>query len=613
MPFTVKQIRCRVDPELDEALFDFQERLGNQYIEAESVLAQLQSIRDSVKSGLTDPLRSNLDRVLAVADTSTEEVEDNLGLLLSDSSENYEASLSERLGVNIINGRIVVEGDTDISALQNLTRLLGTFEEVLGFIPEIEDVPITFGADAEFRESFTISPRFIFVTTYVQTTVTPATKCTPEIVVEQEITAGVDLSIEDAASRAGVSEEDLQIYIFWLGDPDAGPRMRNKARSMGLTNAQFVDAVALSSSEGFTVEKIDDPMDLLRLLIAFGEDIDAVLSRVSGPIDLFPSATDVVGAVRGTFSRSSGAVGPGGFPDFSSPAAALLGAIDIGKAFDLDNLYDQLSQGIVDSDPSLPATQLVSAITGALQSQLQAITALLNQAQGILQGVLVEISNLQSIVFAIFNDLSNGLFDCIFGPDFSVSFGFPDVGIPGSVSGVGGIGGPGTPGTPGVPTDNPLQDLISQIEGQSSLIREFTSTLGDFFGLTSTVSCMGSFLSGSLTQRNRFSGSAVNCVTEQLEDTGFELPEELQDAIGVTKVVMDFVNNLFDFAISNLRGLRLTAVSLGLSIRATLQNRNSFGSDDIATADGGCAPPEAARLAGLLAQRAQAAFTEVGV
>lgn len=606
MPFSVKHIRCRVDPDLDEALFDFQERLGDQYLGAQAVLEELETIRASVEADLLDPLKSDLDQVLAVANTSTEEMEDAMSLVGGDTPEDVEFSIGERYDINVINGRVIPDGDFDISALQSLTRLAGSIDAVLTHIPEIEDIPIDIASDRSFRELVEFSPRFLFVTTYMKQTIVPATKCSPELVIEEEITAGVEIPLSAAAASVGVEEEDLRIYIFWIGDPDASSRLRLKARSMGLTNAQFVQAVSLRSTTDFIVEKIDDPMDILRLLAAFGSDIDSVLERARGPIELFEDSHAVVESLRDLFGRSSGGAGPSGFRDFSSPAANLLSVIDIDKTFKLTETFDAIG----DYPEGGPATQFVAGLTAAIKSQLFALTSILAQAQGLLQSVLTELANLQSIVFNIFSDLSNGLLDCLFGGTFSPSLGFPPIGSPGV--GIGGIGGSGTPGTPGVPTANPLEGLINTIEGQSTLVRQFTNTMNELFGSISSISCSGGFLAGALGGSNAFPGTFMDCQSQQLADQGLEIPDFALDAMGVVKEVMDFISSLFDFATSNLRNLRMTAISLGQSLRSTLASRSDTPATG--TGSGGCAPPEAAALAAVLQQRAIEAFSsDVGL
>jgi hypothetical protein len=607
MPFSVKQIRCRVDPDLDDLLFDFQERLGEQYLGAQSVLAELTAIAASVESDILDPARSDLDQVLAVADTSSVEMEDAMGLVLP--GESAEFSIGDRYDITVVNGRVIPSGDLDISAIKTLTRVVGGgVFGALRFIPELDEMAVNVDAeDRRFVGDVRFPPRFIFVSTYIETTITPATSCTPEIVVEREITAGVEIPVEEAAASAGVSVEDLRLYIFWLGYPDAGPRMRAKARSMGLTNDQFVDAVSLSSSEGFFVGIIH-PMDILRLVSAFGEDTDDVIPRVSGPISL--DSSDVIDSIRDTFGRSSGAITSEGFRDWASPAAAILSVLDIDKTFRISEVLAGLGGG----DPALPATQFISGITAAIQSQLLAFSSILTEAQGILAGVLTNLSNLQSMVFNIFSDLSSGAFDCLFGAGFSAALGFPPVGAPGVDAGL--------PGVPGVSTENPLEGLISTIEGQATLVRSFTSSLGDLFGSISSISCMGSFLSGAFTIQNSFPGSFLECASAKAEEAGLELPESVLDALGTVKEINDFLSGLFDFAISNTRGLRLTAVSLGLSIRETITSRSPSASLGVGglgsiggsgpSAGGGCAPPEAARLVSVLQSRASAGFTSSG-
>lgn len=599
MPFSVKHIRCRIDPDLDDALFDFQERLGEQFLGAQSVLAELEAIAASVESGILDPGRSDLDQVLALADTSTEEMEDDMGLVISGTTEDVELSIGERYDINVINGRIIPDGDLDISAIQSLTRLSGTISDVLDLIPELSDVVADIGSERSYVGEVEFPPRFILVATHIKTTITPATSCSPEIVVEEEIVAGIEVPISAAAASVGVSEEDLRLYIFWLGPPDAGPRLRARARSLGLTNSQFVDAVSLSSSEDFIVQVIN-PMDILRLIAVYGEDVDPLLSRVSGPIGL--DQRRVLDSILDIFGRSSGAASPAGHRDFSSPAATILSVIDIDKTFDITATLAALGGG----DSNLPATQFVAGISAALQSQLFALTLMLSQAQGVLAGVLARLSNLESLVFNIFSDLSNGVFDCLFGAAASGALGFPPVGVPGL--------GAGSPGIPGVPSVNPLEGLISTIEGQSALVRAFVNSLGDLFGSISSISCMGGFLSGAFSVQGSVPGLA--CVADTSLgadlDVSLELPASVLDAMGVIKEVMDFISSLFDFAIANLRTLRITATSLGLSLRATLSSRSA--SPSLGIGGGGCAPPEAVALASALQLRAAAAFTvDVGI
>lgn len=558
------------------------------------------------------PLRTSLDAILAGAGTTTEGLIDATSLVDGEVVEDIEASIGDRFGMTIVNGRLISPGTRDLSAIQLFSRVLGGFEEIFRVLPDLSTIPIT--EDTDFRTYSTpleISPRFVMVTTYMKRTVTPETSCTAEVVVEQEITIGIDRPLGEAAASVGVAPQDVRIYIFWIGRPEATEATRRKSRILGLTNAQFVDAVAATSRQNFIVSVIPDPSEIARVAGAFGGDADAVVRRLTGPVELFPSPEDLAALIRDSLRRSTpGSAGPSGMPDFSSPGVAILSTLDIERTFGLESLADSL---ISQDGDNLAASQYAEAVGGAIKAQLAIISTILQEAQAVISRILNEITNLISLVNMLFNDMANGLLNCLMGTSFSPTGGsFASVSPPSvGIGGIGGIGGPGSPGTPGSSTSNPLDGVLSAIETQTSSVTNFLGSVSTLLGIVSDVSCGSSFVSSASSTQPSF-GGPLPCQADLAREAGFELPIAFQEVLGITKVVMDVLTSLFDTVRTALRGLRTTVSSLSLSLRVSLDRRNSSASaSSLPSPFGspGCAPPEATRLAALLVARSVAGFT----
>jgi hypothetical protein len=611
MPFTPTYVRCRIDSAVDAALISYQERLGERLLETRRLLGEVAATSAALSTDYLVPLRRDLDATLAIADTSTEALIDASGMITGETSEDIESTFTDRFGLLAVEGRIIPAGTVDLRPIKILARLVGGLEGIRAITPELEGVVIDPGSERSYRRTMTFTRRFIFAATYMKRTVIAASKCDPEKVIEVEVTAGIDVPISRAALTAGVPASELKLYIIWLGRPEASELNRAKARLLGFTNDQFVDMVSLTSRGNLFVYKIDDPMDIARVSGAFGDDADAVIDRARGPVSLDATALEVARVLRDSLSRSSGGAGPSGFQDFTSPSASLVGVIDINKTFRLSDTFASIRQFSAASTG--PAQQFAEGVAGALQAQLDVMQAVLDEIQGTVTQTLNELTNLQNVVNTVFNDQANGLFNCLFGSGFSPAFGAPAASASASITvGVGGFGGPGTPGTPGSSTVSLIESIISRVEGQVASIQSYIDSVTSVFSSASSISCMGSFVPTSFISQNSFSGGALECQSERLEAEGFELPGEMIDAMGAIKVAMDFMTSLFDRSIANLRSLRMSSVSLSLSLRLNLMQRNTSGSSYTSgdtSGSGGCAPPEVAQLISLLQDRALAGFT----
>lgn len=603
MPISLSTIRCRLDADLDSALFSYQERLGDQLIRARAQLAALRSLGAAVSSEFSEPLRRDLDALLASADTSTEVITDTTRLCLGDTTTEREAAVSDRFAITVVGGRIIPPGDTSLSSISSLARVLGSFEAIFDLIPELADV-VGSDSDPSLRPPSEEST-FYLISTYINRTVTPATACTPEIVVEREITIGTDRPISESLASAGISSDELRLYVFWLGSPRATASSRAKARRLELSTSQFVDAVSSTNRSNFFVRVIADPTDISRVSSSFGDDASSVLRRVSGPIALFPSVGVLASYLSNSLRASSpGSVGPTGLPDFSSPALSLLTVLDVDKTF---KLRDKAIALVEDGGETESAAAFAEAMGNAIRSQVEVISTIISEAQSVVSSVVNEVVALTSVVNMLLNDQSTGLMDCMLGPTFSASSLAPS--ISGSLDV--GLGSLGTPGVPGASTSNPLEGILSTIENQSALLNTFFQSLSGFVGSLSDISCSGSFTSSAVASLVS-SGMPFSCINDPVRDSNFEIPPVTMETLEVTQVVMGLLTQIFDTVRSNLRSLRLTTSSLSLSLRINLARRDSsFSASSLPSLPGspGCASPEAARLAALLVARSIEGFT----
>lgn len=601
MPYSVSTLRCQLDADLDDALFAYQERLGNQLIAARSMLDDLRTLGTTITSEFSGPLRRDLDALLAVVGSSTDTLIDSTLLVTGSTPAEIEATVGDRFALTVVGGRVIPFGTTNLSAIGALARVLGGFEAIFDLAPELTRL-VGSDVDHAVRPSSDIS-NFFLICTYIKKTITPATLCTPEIVVEEEITIGIDSPISSALASSGISLDQLRLYVFWLGRPLASADARAKALRLGLSTSQFVDAVSSTNRRNFSVRTILDPIDVARVSASFGSDASLVLGRLRGPITLFPSTDLIVSYLSNSLASSTpGSVGPTGLPDFSSPSLSLLSVLDVNKTFGLDDMAAALAAA---GGETKEDAALAQALGNSIRSQLAVISTIVSEAQAVVSSVLNEVVALTSVVNMLLNDQANGLMDCMLGPTFSISSIAPvslsldiDLGL-------------GTPGTPGASTSNPLEGILNTIESTSGLLSNFFQSLSGFAGAVSDMSCSGSFTSSSVTSLAS-SGMPFPCLSDPVRDAGFEIPPVTMDTLEVATMVMGLLTQIFDGVRTSLRGLRLTTNSLSLSLRLNLVRRNSsFSASSLPGIPGspGCASPEAARLAALLVARSINGFT----
>ena len=622
---TIATLRCQTDIDIDSALSDYQDSLGVQLVqmrEALAIVAQNAAVMESEFSG---PLRSSLNAIFASADSSLDEFLDLAEIPVSGTREDMERSFADRYGLLIVNGRLILDGDVDLTPIRSLARKLGGLDGIYEKFPFLETTPIS---DDTGSSSFVPSPSFpvravVVYTRYVTKTL-PDTF--PEVTFTDEETLGVDIPIADVIS-SGVSEADIRINVFWMGQPSLSEDVRRSFRALGLTNDQFVNAVSATDSDNFTVKSIINPMDIPRVSVAFGDDADSVLERASRPISLFNDPSDAARVLKKFVSRSvPGSAGSSGVRDMSSPASAVMSVLDVSKTFNIEEFADGLG---VSTDPeNLPATQYAEGISKSIKTGLEVSSSMFAEFQSTISAPLNSMSSLLSAAGALLGDTSSDVMDCILGSSFSPTLSYGATSAP-SVPSLGG----GTPGIPGVTVANPLEAALSTIEDKVETALVFLDGVSGVTGALQGASCTGSFLSGASGALSPDIPGLTTCAAVKEIDAGFSLPPFHADSLGVAKLITDTLTSVTSTFRMNIRMMRIQMVSMRLHIRDTVFRRGPTGDTSLpgipsvpslpgipdipgtpslpgATWPGqGCAAPEVSRLASLLKARSLEGFT----
>tara|TARA_R100000656_G_scaffold104176_1_gene76142 strand:+ start:168189 stop:170024 length:1836 start_codon:yes stop_codon:yes gene_type:complete len=608
MPFTKPTIRCRSNAEIDSALFDFQEKLGDILVETRAEIAALSATAEAVESDFSAALKLSMDRVLAIVNTSTDDILSASGVVAGADDTALETSLMSAYGLNVVNGRIIPPGDTDLGPVARLANLAGGIESLMDAVPTLGELPLIEGPSRDYVPFDLFAPFFVMVPTYLKVSLTEATSCSPEVRVEERITLGFDRSIESAAASVGISEDDVEIYVFWLGEPTVSTSNRAKAVRLGLTNAEFAASLAGRSTGRMTVEVIRDPRDIIRALTVLGDDADDFLAREPGKVTLTSGTTAIVDSIHDSLTPAVGAKTSAGVKSYSSPALALFSTMDISRTFQY-GIKAELLSGRAASETG-EVEEFIEGAAASIMSALQVVDQLVKEIQQAIAPVLTNLTNVQSVLNLVFENVDSGVMDCLFGSGFSPLSSLGTVS--GSVPGIGGIGGPGSPGTPGVSTADLVDGIISVVEAQSNTVTGYIQRVRGLVSNVGAASCMGSFLSSAASgQYPDVPGLGQECQGAILEDEGFDMPLELSVSLESFQNILEVVTAVVEAVGETLRRLRMAIKSTARSLRTQLLQRRSSTSLAFSTgssASEGCAPSQVTQLARLLQLRAVAGF-----
>jgi hypothetical protein len=441
------------------ALRAHEERIGQIVLDTRPKIQQMRTMASDLDTTVLTPMENKLDSILSAVSLTTKDLTAMSGFQTGATKAEIEKSLAETFGINVVNGKVLVtdDGDVDLTAVQDLTRLLGSFRAVKDVAPEYATCPDS----SDMLAGMQIPPRFIIVTTTMQVTLIPGVGCKADSERVDEITLGVDKPLQEVlVAHPELTRADLIVYVFWFGKPQSRPDLRNKALSFGLNETEYFDAVLVRSTETFKVKVIEDPVvQICKFGATLGDDAETVLQRNFGnkkpKIKLTPTLQDITNQIRksGILTVQPGRTNQYGLKDYGSPALQFLAVVDFEKTFGskqkgTDNCLDT----------SLDLSAITDGLFGAMNSVSNAINTLINEAISSFMWLLNKITSIFSVIDAFLFKLLRCLF-----PAGTMNF---------SLSG------------------GPLKDLVDLMQDGLKMFQALFRALGDILNVMGPLACI---------------------------------------------------------------------------------------------------------------------------
>jgi len=575
---TITQKLDCTENDVDIALLNHQERLAEIQTAMEPDLAALKAQASALQSSFITPFENNLERLLAPTGFSVQEMSDQMGLLSSTSKVDNEIYLQTRYGISVVNGRVLVPGGVNITALKVLKRLVGTTAQINALIPELASVDVT--------QPFTIAPlpsRFIFIITKEDSVVVDTTKCRKGYTTTTEVTVGINRSIGSVLKQyPSLTREDLKLYVFWVGEPAATKLTRRSAFQWGLTNEEFAYALTQTSINNLYVYVISNPIDLINITDTFN-DTDDILDRGPDTINMNPSPDEIVTEVNKAMPVQTGSNTSVGASDCGSGPGNIFNTVDVDKTFGVtDNLVPDpcygvtAAQGVID-DAMTKASKVMNAVTTALNTPQIMLNNLNNEIATIARPVMNKLTQLLSVASNILGDPD--FLKCYFTGSFSIDLA------------LGGLLGP-------------LNKLMDLLDKGAAAIYDFLDIISKLLILLGQIAC----IQGSLSEMFDISGGVLSRLT-----TTFGLQCAITDkpnfgdcftkGVNLAKYAAGLLNTLFAALLFNLRALQMFVLNLQTNLKGAVES-SSLGSL--------CNPTETAILTALLTKLGLAAGESIG-
>jgi len=570
MPLTQK-LDCTED-DLTTALLNHNENLASIQKSMQDTFAELKIKTAEVQSTFLTPFENNLQRLLAPTGLSVYDMATEMGLLPETSKKDNEIYMQSRYNVSIVNGRLLIPGNIDLKALKELRRLLGSTDSINVLLPELHNL--------DLANAYSLTPlpsRFIFLITKVDTNTIEDSKCALGYSTTTEVLIGTNISIQSILKAyPTLKREDLQLYLFWVGEPIANKMTRRLAVQYGLTSEEFSYALAGLSIDTLHVFVISNSMDFVTLTAKYGgtgpnSDTDAILDRGPDTLNTDPDPADIVKETEKVMPRQSGSTTPVGAIDCNSGPSNLFNTMDIDKTFgvienlpqdpclNLTNLGKDISAAL------LNASKVMNAVTTAISTPQRMLNNINNEIATLTRPVINQLTKLLSIVS---NLLGNPDFlKCYFTANFSIDLAL------GAVLG-------------------PLNAIMSLLDKGAKLLYDFLDLISMLCLLLGQVAC----IQGALSQIFNISEGVVSrlattfglhCAITFKPNFG----ECFQKGINIAQTSADFMNTLLNSLVFNLRSLQMFISNLQTNLKGSMAS-SSAGSL--------CNPAETALLTAIL-------------
>jgi hypothetical protein len=475
---------CTSD-EVEAALKAHNDAIGRIVLDARPKIEQLRTLASDMDTTILTPLENILESIFSTVNLTLDDLVMLSGIQTGATKEEIEISLSD-MGLPIVNGRVLVtrKGDVDLSVVRELYRLTGSFSSIQRLVPEV--VPCFISGDM-LEGSTPTASRFLLISTYQKITTTAGIGCKPDTQTIKEEVVGIDETISSVLLKnPQLTREELILYIFWLGKPQATPQLKARALSFGLTEEEYFNAVFRKNSPSYKVKVIDKPYDQLCVFsTVFGDDVDAILQRGFGTkgstgtnstnstnsqkIKLQPTPQDVLDEIRssGILTAKPGRTNNKGLVDYGTPAVQLLAVIDFEKSLNPED------KQCIDLDSDL--SQIGNVLAAGMNTASEAINTLIKAAFDFVAKAINKLTKSLSLI----NGFLLKLLHCLFPTGVSYD-----------------LQGESNPKTARI--KDLVDKMFNLLQDGIAVFKAFFDLLGEFLNILAPLACLKASLPKSL-------------------------------------------------------------------------------------------------------------------
>lgn len=394
---------------LENALRRFRNDLGAAVTAAQQeILAASGPLNDAV-AGVAD-MMSDLNSILMESQQDETRglaaLTSHLDMLAHDAAESDQLTrLADHYGLVIIDGITFPAGAVDLLPFARLYGYLG------GTVPAMQSA-IQAAAGS-----------FIFITTRMAATVDEVyDSCNGPVprVTLTETVVGVDISIADAARRAGCTEDEIELRVFWVDEFSASRANMLRLRAFGVVGADMQTVLTRQTST--RVETYILNSSLIPTLLGAGcshAGIADCLDRTTAStphIDPSPTLAAVQSAINRALTLGPAPTTQGGRGN-DAAASLLLNNLDFGKTFGV---------GGPAPDPAAEPNDGCRSVVAALDSAVRAVAGVMSFVRSILGRQFISVG-----LGAGLTNEALGLTNCIvsfklgLGLSFNITLGLP--------------------------------------------------------------------------------------------------------------------------------------------------------------------------------------------
>jgi hypothetical protein len=543
MPTFIRYANCTVTGQLAEASLALSEVITDRTLLTLDLANNIAALIPNLDTNLRAPLRRELESILAAP---LDDVMTAICLPPASTLPQVEARLRRRENLHVVNGRVLLPGDLDISCFRELVRLIGTY------------------AAASAKLGTISSGSFTFLVTHAQTTVVPATLCSAATTDTTEVLLGIDIPVQQIlSSRRDLTFVDLKIYIFWKDIIQADTTNVNRLIALGLP-ADYVPLVMTDTDQDNVVTcVIRDVERLSSIGSLYGVDIERVVLEGPNSLSLYPTTDEVIAAVTSAVTRRTpGSRTECSTVDLTDPALDVLVAVDLDTTLNIRN--NLIDCGLTSDSAAL------AAISGILDRILTTIRTVLENIRST-QMYLMELAGLLSSVQNLFAGDTISLLACL------------------------------TRGITGAGTAMLRPHLNNITVYLQTALDDFDVTITAtqrFYGMFSTLLCLFGNLLSAICSENFNQIPGLQCLNLTLSDFGFSPPECFSSTCYDMSAIVSMVNGAVGTAIGNLTSFKelyqslvaTMASAIGTSVEAVTLSTSS-SSQYRAMARGDTSPP----------------------